>query len=372
VGHLLCLLTPGSCISTSIAKATLGDLFNALTGWVLSSVQWLLGVVGQVLTSASEPSTVVRSASQEFDTLLGVAPVLMMAGLLVATLQALRHADGSSLWRVYFGVAPACVLGVALARPAATLVLEAVNQLSSSAAGAMVVHETTLTTAFTALSASTSIPGFGLFLLALGVVIGGWLLWCELVLRTVVLTLLLVLVPVVVPLSTFPPLRRLGWRLAETFTAVAASKFLIVVALSLGLDELQGTSASEVVIGAVTIALATCTPYLLLRMIPFVEQSALHNLEGVRQRFARSVQSAPSSPAAVAVRSLLPDVPVPGPTGRAEDLGLSMWDSTADIDFPEPGGEPGPAPIGEPRVRGGHVAYHSDELGPVVGWHFDE
>lgn len=372
MGHLLCLLTSGSCVSTSIAKATLGDLFEALTAWVLSSVQWLLGAVGQVLTTASESSTVVRSASQEFDTLLTVAPVLMMVGLLVATLQAVRHGDSSSLWRVYFGVAPACVLGVVLARPAATLVLEAVNQLSSSAAGTVVVHETTLTTAFTALSASTSIPGFGLFLLALGVVIGGWLLWCELVLRTVILTLLLVLVPVVVPLSTFPPMRRLGWRLAETFTAVAASKFLIVVALSLGLDELQGTSASEVITGAVTLALATCTPYLLLRMIPFVEQSALHNLEGLRQRVTRSVQSAPSSPVGAAVRSLLPDAPMPGPTGRTEDLGLSMWESTTDVDFPEPGGEPGPAPIGEPRTRGGHVAYHSDSMGPVVGWHFDE
>ena len=372
MGHLFCLLSPGSCITTSIAKATLGDLFNALTAWVLASVQWLLGAVGHVLTSASEPSTVIRSANQEFGALMAIAPVLMMLGLLVATLQAVRHGDASSLWRVYFGVAPACVLGVVLARPMATLVLESVNQLSSSAANTVVIHEAALTTAFTALSASSSVPGFGLFLLAASVVVGGWLLWCELILRTVVLTLLLVLVPVVVPLSTFPALRRLGWRLAETFIAVASSKFLIVVALSLGLDELQGTSATEVVTGAVTLALATCTPYLLLRVIPFVEQSALHNLEGLRQRVTRSVQNAPSSPIGVAARSLMPDMPMPEPSGRADDLGLAMWESSSDVDFPDPGGEPGPPPIGEPRLRGGHVAYHQDEMGPVVGWHFDE
>jgi len=372
MGHLFCLLTLGSCVATSIAKATLGDLFDALTAWVLSSVHWLLGAVGQVLTSASEPSTVVRSASQEFDVLMTVAPVLLMVGLLVATLQAVRHGDGASLWRVYLGVAPACVLGIVLARPVATLVLEAVNQLSSSAANSVAIHEATLTTAFAALSGSSSVPGFGLFLLAAGVVVGAWLLWCELILRAVVLTLLLVLVPVVVPLSTFPALRRLGWRLAETFVAVAASKFLIVVALSLGLDELQGTSATQVITGAVTLALATCTPYLLLRVIPFVEQSALHNLEGLRQRVTRSVQNAPSSPMGVAVRSLMPDVPMPGPTPRADDLGLAMWDGDSDVDFPDSGGEPGPPPIGEPRLRGGHVAYHRDEMGPVVGWHFDE
>jgi len=122
------------------------------------------------------------------------------------------------------------------------------------------------------------------------------LLWCELIIRSVVLTLLLVLVPVIVPLSTFPAMRRLGWRLAETFIAVASSKLLIVIALSLGLDELEGGSVTVAITGAVTLLLATCTPFVLLRVIPFVEQSALHNLEGIRQRFTRSVQNAPSSP----------------------------------------------------------------------------
>ena len=370
MNHLLCLVSPGTCVTTSIAKATLGDLFDALTSWILASVQWLLTAVGQVLTSASEPSTVIRSASQEFNVLLVLAPALMMVGLLVATLQAVRHGDTASLWRVYFGVAPSCVLGIVAARPLAALLLGTVNQLSSTAASTVAGRESVLIKAFNDLTTST--PGFGLFLLAIGVMLGGWLLWCELIVRTVVLTLLLVLVPVIVPLSTFPALRRLGWRLAETFVAVASSKFLIVVALSLGLDELQGSSATQAITGAVTLVLATCTPYLLLRVVPLIEQSALHNLEGLRQRFSRAVQNAPSSRLGVAVRSLAPDAPVPGPPARPEDLGLGMWEATSDVDFPPPGGDPGPPPIGDARPRGGHVAYRSDEMGPVVGWHFDE
>ena len=47
-----------------------------------------------------------------------------MVGLLVATLQAVRHGDAASLWRVYLGVAPACVLAIFVARPIATLILE--------------------------------------------------------------------------------------------------------------------------------------------------------------------------------------------------------------------------------------------------------
>jgi hypothetical protein len=369
--HLLCLINPLGCAATSVAKSTLGDLFGALTSWVLASVQWFLGAVGAALTSASEPSTVVRSATQEFNVLVEVAPVLLMLGLLVATLQAVRHGDSSSLWRVYFGVAPACVLAVVIARPVATLILQAVDQLSSGAANTAVGHAVTLSGVFNGLASTPTMPGFGLFVLCLGVVAGGWLLWCELIVRGVVLTLLLVLVPVIVPLSTFPALRRLGWRLAEVFVAVAASKFLIVIALSLGLDELTGSSSTEAITGAVTLLLATCTPFVLLRVIPFVEQSALHNLEGLRHRFTRSVQAAPSSPVASAARALMPDAPPPGPTPRSEDLGLGMWESSPEVEFP-PDGPKLPPPIGEPMVRGGHVAYTKDEMGPVVGWHFDE
>jgi hypothetical protein len=49
-----------------------------------------------------------------------------------------------------------------------------------------------------------------------------------------------------------------------------------------------------------------------------------------------------------------------------------MWETTTDVPDPEWNGPKLPPPIGEAHVRGGHVAYHTDEMGPVVGWHFDE
>ncbi len=162
----------------------------------------------------------------------------MLIGLVVSTLSCAAPRR--------FVVALACLSGCrARVRgghragpPMATLVLEAVNQLSGTAASTVAAHESALGTSLVGLAPST--PGFAVFLLSVVVVIGTMLLWFELIVRTVVLTLLLVLVPVIVPLATFPSMRRLGWRLAETFVAVAASKLAIVITLSLGLDELDG------------------------------------------------------------------------------------------------------------------------------------
>jgi hypothetical protein len=370
VSHLLCVLHPLSCVTHAVTTTVVGGFFNSLTTWILNSVGWFLTSAGGVLTSASESSTVIRSAGPEYTVLVTLSPVLLMVGLLVATLQAIRHGDGASLWRVYLGVAPACVLAIFVARPCAQLILETVNQLSSSASNTVVDHQTTLTNELTSLS--SVVPAFGLFVLAVAIVIGTWLLWCELIVRAVILTLLLVLVPVIVPLAAFPAARRLGWRLAETFLAVAMSKFLIVITLMLGFDELQGSSATQVITGAVTLILATFSPFLLLKVIPFVETAALHNLEGVRARMTRSVTNIPSSPVGQAVRAMVPGVPFAGLEPRPDDLGLDMWEGTPETPMPVVTGEKLPPPIGTPTPRGGHVAYRTDEMGPVVGWHFDE
>jgi hypothetical protein len=370
VSHFWCILKPLSCVTHAVTTTVVGGFFNSLTSWILDSVGWFLTSAGGVLTSASESTTVLRSATPEFNVLVNISPVLLMVGLLVATLQAIRHGDGASLWRVYLGVAPACVLAIFMARPFATLILDAVNQLSSSASDIVAAHQASLTTSLTSLS--SVVPAFGLFALAIAVVAGTWLLWCELIIRGVVLTLLLVLVPVIVPLATFPAGRRLGWRLAETFIAVAASKFLIVITLMLGFDELKGDSVTQVITGAVTLMFATFSPYLVLKVIPFMESAALHNFEGVRARFTRSVTNLPSSPVGQAIGALRPGVAFTGPEPRPDDLGLDMWEGTPEQPMPVATGTKLPPPIGTPTARGGHVAYRKDEMGPVVGWHFDE
>ena len=110
--------------------------------------------------------------------------------------------------------------------------------------------------------------------------------------------------------------------------------------------------------------LATFSPFLLFRLIPFLEQSALHHLDGLRQRLTRSAMNAPSSPAGMAVRAMAPSAAPPEPPSRPDDLGLAMWEASPEFEFPQYTGEKLPLPIGEPQLRGGTRGVSQGRDGP--------
>ena len=370
MNHLLCFLSPSGCVLTSIAKATFGDFFNALTSWIMASVQWLFSASGRILTSVSDPQLVMSATANEYAALETVSPGLLLVGLLTGTIHALRLGEPSRLWRDYFGVLPACIAGIFVARPLAQLLLEVVNQLCSSVSTGIAGGERQLVVGLTGLTAN--VPGFGLFVIACGLAVGTWLLWCELIVRNVVLALLVVSVPLVVPLALFSSARRIAWRLLETFLAVATSKLVIVMTLVLGLAEVRDGSATAIVTGLVTLLLASASPFVLLRLLPVMEHSSMHAVEGLRTRATRSVASAGSSPMASVVDHLRPDAPAPVEADRGEDLGLETWPGSPERGVPDYDGEPVAPPIGQAQVLGGHRHVYSDDKGPVIGWHFDE
>ncbi len=365
-----CVSDPLGCAASTVTHAALGGIFTSLTSWVVASVSWLLDALGHVLAATGRPADVVAAAIPEYHVLSSLAPLVLLIGLGVATLQGIAHADVAGLWRVYLGVAPAAVAAVVLGPRLASIILVAVDQLAGAAAGSA-VHRVPELAAIVQVAAVAT-PGFGAFTLAIVLTVGAWLLWCELVVRSIILTLLIVVVPLVVPLVTIPALRRLGWRLLETFAAVALSKVVIVIALVVGLDDLHGSSALTVVAGAVTLLLATASPFVVLRLIPWMEQSALHATEGLRQRATRAAAALPSSPVVAAARALAPEEPFGPPPSRGPDFGIPEWPSEGDVPLPEQPETRTPFPLGPSQPRHGHRVVLHDDMGPVIGWHWDD
>ena len=181
------------------------------------------------------------------------------------------------------------------------------NCRATRVGGTLGQHVAPITSAFTNLEGST--PGFGLFLLATGIVVGTFLLWCELIVRRRVDL-------AVRPRSGNRPALYVslgsatGLAPRRNVPRCCVSKFLIVITLSLGFDELPGSSATQIITGAVTLVVATFSPFILLRD-PLRRSSRRFTTSRDPVAFHSLGDNDSSSPVGTAARALGPS-PTPG------------------------------------------------------------
>ncbi len=362
-----CLLGP-LCAIKSVAGFTFSAFIAGAASWIAASGDWAWHTLGSWLSTTSDPTVVIRAANGEYSSMLAIAPLVALIALVANVLSSLRRIDPGTLVRDTLVAAPLIVLGVFGARPLAQLVLGIVDALCSGASAHAGKALSTLSTEASLFPGPT--PAFAVLVLALLEVLGAMMLWFELVVRNAVLALLIAFAPIVFASALWSPLRKLSIRLVETFVAIALSKFVIVVALSLGVQAVQSDSILVIITGVAVCLLAVVAPFTLLRIVPLVELSALHALDGLRQRASAGVKRATS--AGVEGAAMMKGVPDMGPPPLAEDWGIPMWEGEGELEFPPRGGPTPVAPIGEPLLRGGQPAFYEDEHGPVMGWHFDE
>lgn len=362
------IATPLLCAGESLSGFTFSAFFGGAADWVQGSATWAWHQLGSWLGQTSDSKVVTTTARPVFDSLVLIAPFVALCAFCASAMGAVRRADWMVLARDAALAVPAIVLGIFFAPRLGSLILTAVDALGSGPAARAGGALTKLTTQ--AASLPSSIPAFGTLLLSLGEVIGAVLLWFELILRNAILALLLCLSPVVFAAAVWPPARRWALRLIESFVAVALAKFVIVVALALGATATQSDSATVVITGLAVVLLAVFAPFTLLRVVPLLEMSAVHALDGVRHRATAGARKA-GNVASGAMARLAP-IREPGPPEMPEDLGLENWPPGPPLVMPPLDGPRPKPPVGEPELRTGHVAYLRDEYGPVLGWHFDE
>lgn len=362
-----CVLGP-LCIIKSVAGFTFGAFIDGAANWIAASGDWAWHTLGSGLAATSDPSVVMKAANGQYMSMLALAPIVALIALVANVLSSLRRIDPGALVRDTLSAAPLIILGVLAARPLAQLTLTIVDALCAGASAHASNALATLTAEASIIPAGT--PAFVVFLLALLEVVGAMLLWFELIVRNAVLALLLAFAPIVFASALWRPLRKLSLRLVETFVAIAMSKFVIVVALSLGVQAVQSNSILVIITGIAVCLIAVVAPFTLLRIVPLVELSALHALDGLRQRATSAAKKV--GHAAGEGAAMMHGTPDFGPPPIAEDWGIPMWEGEGELEFPPRGGPPPQPPVGDPLVRGGQPAFYQDDFGPVMGWHFDE
>lgn len=268
--------------ASAAAEAAGGAVLGQLTSWVGDGAAWLLRQVAEAI----DTTTAVNLSAPWFQThyafMFQVGALLLLPLVLLTVLQALLRQDGGVLIRLVLLQLPAAMLLTGLAVTVTQTALAVVDSLCADLTTQVARDTDSLAAALTQASVvGGPVPLFASFLMALVMAFAAIFVWFELILRSGVVYVAMMFLPLFLATMIWPATS--GWvrRLVQLIVAAVLSKLVIVATLSLGLSALSsGDGVSAVLAGAGMFLLAAFSPFVLFSLIPFAAEAAQPQREG--------------------------------------------------------------------------------------------
>lgn len=269
--------------AASAAAGAAGDaILGQLTAWVGDGAAWLLRQVAEAIDSTTAIDLSAPWFESHYGFMFQVGALLLLPLFLLTVLQALLRQDPWILLRLVLLYVPAAVLITGLAVAVAQTAIAVVDALSADL-GAEVAKDTDSLAASLAEASAVGgpVPLFASFLVALVMALAAIFVWFELILRSGVVYVAMMFLPLFLATMIWPATA--GWvrRLAQLIVAAVLSKLVIVATLSLGLSALSsGNGVSAVLAGAGMFLIAAFSPFVLFSLIPLAAEVAQPQREG--------------------------------------------------------------------------------------------
>src|SRR5437667_3574359 len=200
--------------------------------------------------------------------------------LVLAVIQSVIHQDVGLLLRSAFGYLPMAFILSGVAIAATSLLVSISDDMASGVVGGVGTFQSSdllqsVGDAYkNALDQTSGIPLFGVFLGAIILAIGAFLLWLELVIRDAAIYVCVFFLPLTFVAMIWPATSRWARRLVELLVAIILAKFVIVSILSLATAAIantnvvngEGKTFERMIAGAALLVLAAWSPFALMRL----------------------------------------------------------------------------------------------------------
>jgi hypothetical protein len=287
VTSILSGLSPTS-IADAITKALLAGLFHSLLGWVAGGASSLVGVLGDALSSTTQPVLTGSAFSSEFELMAALSAAVALPFVAVAAIQAIIRQEPGSLLKSVLVRLPLALLFTGVSVQFVALGLVATDQASALLIGA--AGDPTRRMLSGLVTALAQPGGFGLaafggFLVVLSASVVAFVLWLELAVRSAAIAAAALFLPLALVGLAWPATSHWARRLGETLAALVLSKLVIAAVLALAAGLLVSPSGvAGVVEGVALLAVAAFAPFALLKLVPMIEAGAVGHLEGLGRR----------------------------------------------------------------------------------------
>ena len=277
-------------LAGSAAQAAGEFVMRGVTVWVTNAAVWVTGRVGSLINATASPDVQARWFAGQYRSMIAVAGLLALPMLLLALIQAVWRQDLWILLRSALGYLPMAFILAGAAIVATQLLVSITDGLSATVvhglgSGSGNLLQSVGDSYKNAIddTSAGAIPLFGVFLGAIILAIGAFVLWLEMVIRDAAIYVALFFLPLTFVAMIWPATSRWARRLVEFLVAVILAKFVIIAILGLASAAITQTSLAQpgeggaferMIAGAALLVLAAWSPFGLLRLIPMMEVAA--------------------------------------------------------------------------------------------------
>jgi hypothetical protein len=276
-------------LAGDVAGAAGDFVMRGVTVWVTNAAVWVTGKVGELIDATASPDVQAEWFVGQYGAMLEVAGLLALPMLLLAVIQALLRQDIWILLRSAFGYLPMAFILAGAAIVGTALLVSITDDLSMMVTrglgdGSRNLLQSVGDAYSTAIEDDSdgAVPLFGVFLGAIILAIGAFVLWLEMVIRDAAIYIALFFLPLTFVAMIWPATSRYARRLVEFLVAVVLAKLVIVAIIGLasaaitnaGAGGADGQVFERMIAGAALLVLAAWSPFALLRLIPMMEIAA--------------------------------------------------------------------------------------------------
>jgi hypothetical protein len=281
---------------------------DGITAWVADTARWIVGRVISFIDTSTTPSLDAAWFSERYRFMVGLAALIILPMLLMAAIRAVMTQDASQLIRSFLVHLPVAVLGTFAAVVITQSLLTITDSLSQAVSEGVGQDATSIFDSIGSTLGASGIPGvpsFAIFFVSLILILGSFLVWLELLVRSAALTVCVFFMPMFLAAMVWPATSRWTRRMIETLAALILSKFVIVAVISLATAALadHGKGGFGSLMGGTSLMLmAAFSPMALLKLMPLAESAAVGHLQGLGRKPIEAVR--PGSSAANAMATM--------------------------------------------------------------------
>ncbi|MEZ5265181.1 MAG: hypothetical protein R2755_26155 [Acidimicrobiales bacterium] len=292
----------GEEVLEAVARSVFELIANAVTSIISSTATAMSATTSVDLDGGFFPAlTPIRR------TVLGMSMALVLALFFVAILRSLAAGEPGAIVRAAVVDVPAALFMTATSVSVTWVLIRVVDQASLAVTGDV---PTAMGRFSAALSSVDALSTGGLLGIIFGLlfVVGAILVWLQLLVRSAMLYILVVLAPLGFATRAHPSTRPIARRTIEMGIALILSKFAVAVAFGVGaaaIDSSNGVPAGEgvdltgMMTGVALMLMAAFMPWVIWKAIPVVEAAAV--TAGVERSPGRAATTAASLGVAVEV-----------------------------------------------------------------------